>query len=98
MLSPHTTHRSALQRPLGIARQKGKIIDIVIFQGVPWFTVETRMYVPAQKYSKGHYRVKLLEPIALADEYLMEDGKLSFDALEKVQEKRRFKISVSPAT
>ena len=22
-------------------------------QGVPWFTVETRMYVPAQKYSKG---------------------------------------------
>jgi hypothetical protein len=56
------------------------------------------MYVSAQKYSKGHYRVKLLEPIALADEYLMEDGKLSFDALEKVQEKRRFKISVSPAT
>jgi hypothetical protein len=55
------------------------------------------MYVSAQKYSKGHYRVKLLEPIALADEYLMEDGKLSFDALEKVQEKRRFKISVSPA-
>jgi hypothetical protein len=66
-------------------------------QGVPWFTVETRMYVPAQKYSKGHYRVKLLEPIALADEYLMEDGKLSFDTLENVQEKRRFKISVSPA-
>ena len=29
--------------------------------------------------------MKLLEPIALADEYLMEDGKLSFDAL------RRFK-------
>jgi hypothetical protein len=55
------------------------------------------MYVPAQKYSKGHYRVKLLEPIALADEYLMEDGKLSFDTLENVQEKRRFKISVSPA-
>jgi hypothetical protein len=52
---------------------------------------------PAQKYSKGHYRVKLLEPIALADEYLMEDGKLSFDTLENVQEKRRFKISVSPA-
>lgn len=66
-------------------------------QGVPWFTVETRMYLPAQKYSKGHYRVKLLEPIALADEYLMEDGKLSFDTLENVQEKRRFKISVSPA-
>jgi hypothetical protein len=55
------------------------------------------MYVPAQKYSKGHYRVKLLEPIALSDEYLMEDGKLSFDTLENVQEKRRFKISVSPA-
>jgi hypothetical protein len=36
--------------------ERGKV------QGVPFFAVETQMYVPAQKYSKGLYRVKLLEP------------------------------------
>jgi hypothetical protein len=35
-------------------RERGKV------QGVPFFAVETQMYVPAQKYFKGLYRVKLL--------------------------------------
>jgi hypothetical protein len=73
-------------------RERGKV------QGVPFFAVETQMYVPAQKYSKGLYRVKLLEPIALlADEYLMEDGKFSFDTLKKVQEKQRLKVIITEA-
>jgi hypothetical protein len=56
------------------------------------------MYVPAQKYSMGLYRVNLLEPIALADEYHMDHGEFSFDTLEKIQERQRFKIVIIPAT
>jgi len=60
------------------------------------FTVEAKMYVPAQKFSKGIYRVKF--PLALADEYSMEDGKFWFDTVEEVKVNQRFKISILPAT
>jgi hypothetical protein len=66
-------------------------------QGVPFFTVEARIYVPAQKYSKGLFRVQILEPIALLNEHLMDQGKFSFDTVKQLKEKQRFKISVSPA-
>lgn len=54
------------------------------------------MYVPAQKYSEGIYRVKI--PIAIADEYSMEHGEFSFDTVKEVKEKQRFKISIASAT
>jgi len=75
-----------------------RVTEIGKVQGVPYFRVDTQMYVPAQKYSTGLYRVKLLEPIALADEYQMDHGEFSFDTLENVQEKQRFKIAVIPVT
>jgi len=40
----------------------------------PIFRVEAKMYVPAQKYSEGIYRVKI--PIAIPDEYSMEHGEI----------------------
>jgi hypothetical protein len=60
------------------------------------FRVEAKMYVPAVKYSKGSYRVTV--PIAIADEYSMEDGKFSFDTFEEVKEKQGFKISILPVS
>lgn len=60
------------------------------------FRVEAEMYVPAQKYSKGIYRVQI--PIALVDERLMDNGKFSFDTVKQVKEKQRFKITILPAT
>jgi hypothetical protein len=64
---------------------------------VPFFTVEAQIHVPARKYSDGIFRVKLLEPIALADEYLMEHGKFSFDTLKQVKEREKFKVFILPA-
>jgi len=75
-----------------------RVTEIGKIQGEPLFRVDTRMYVPAHKYSTEIYLVKLLEPIALADEYHMDHGEFSFDTLENVQEKQRFKIAVIPVT
>ena len=67
-------------------RERGKV------QGVPFFAVETQMYVPAQKYSKGLYRVKLLEPIALlADEYFNGRWEILFRYLEEGSRKTKIK-------
>jgi hypothetical protein len=62
----------------------------------PIFKVEAKMYVPAQKYSEGIYRVKI--SIAIADEYSMEHGEFSFDTVKEVKEKQGFKISIASAT
>ena len=62
------------------------------------FRVEAEMYVPAQKYLKGTYRIKISEPIALVDEHMMDNGKFSFDTVKEVKEKQRFKISILPVT
>jgi hypothetical protein len=57
------------------------------------YRVDARMYVPAQRYSTGIYRVKVLGSVSLMNEYLMDDGKLSFDTLkEGVKAGDRFQI------
>ena len=58
---------------------------------------ETRLFVATVKtydpaYAKGDFPVILLEPIALAEEYLMQDGKFYIDTTEQLQIGRKVKI------
>jgi hypothetical protein len=58
---------------------------------------ETRFFVTTVKtydprYSKGDFPVILLEPIAFAEEYLMQDGKFFIDTTEQLQIGRKVKI------
>jgi hypothetical protein len=58
---------------------------------------ETRLFVTTVKtydpaYAKGDFPVILLEPVALAEEYLMQDGKFFIDTMEQLQIGRKVKI------
>ena len=54
------------------------------------FVATVKTYDPA--YAKGDFPVILLEPIALAEEYLMQDGKFHIDTMEQLQIGRKIKI------
>jgi hypothetical protein len=60
---------------------------------IPFFVATVKTYDP--KYSKGDFPVVLLEPIALAEEYLMDDGKFFIDTTEQLQIGRKLKIRLA---
>lgn len=71
------------------------VMEIGKLQASPLYRVEAKMYVPAQKYSRGAYPINILEPVALVPNHMMDNGTFSFDSLEKIAVGRRFKIEIT---
>jgi hypothetical protein len=78
---------------------KHPVVEVAEGIQVGGFTVHAKMYVPAHKFSKDLYRVKILEPVAL--QYLqheqgswMEHGEFQFDSVDEVSVGTQLKISI----
>ena len=80
---------------------KHPIVEIAEGVEVGGYTVYARMYAPAQRYSRGVFRVKISKPSifsTIQHEHgsQMEHGEFSFDSGEELKVGDKLEILISP--
>ena len=81
---------------------KHPVVEIAEGVEVGGYTVQARMYVPAQKYSNDFFLVRISKPSELACRQhekgsQMEHGEFSFDSGEELKVGDKLEIFISPA-
>jgi hypothetical protein len=89
-------------KPIAKVEECTKIGTLADFEGAEAtiFQVTAEMYVPAQKYLNGIFKVKVIKPEGIA--YLMPDhgarmehGSFSFDSLKELAQGDELEVEIS---
>jgi hypothetical protein len=64
----------------------------------PVYAIQAKMYLPANKYSNGLFRVKISKPIDLADRIppVMDHGLFTFDSYWELKVGKLLEICIPP--
>jgi hypothetical protein len=80
---------------------KHPVVEIAEGVEVGGSTIHARIYAPAEKYSYGHFLVKILKPsehVSLHEKGLqMENGEFGFDSGEELKVGEKLEILIFPA-
>jgi len=65
----------------------------------PLYAIQAKMYLPANKYSNGVFRVKISKPKDLVDRVasVMDHGLFTFDSYWELKVGNLLEVSISPS-